>query len=934
MATDEWKHCADWLVRCNILPEEHRATQANASAFDLAQALRDGVLICHLLNNLSPGSVDLKDFSQRPQLSQFLCLKNIRTFLQTCQTHFGLSPSDLFDPLDLFEVKDFRKVLNTLSKLSKTPIARRKCSGFPPEQTTPHRPSRRYTDEDEDIYGNLPDLALRHDLDDNEEIYDHVYQEDDDEIYEDLCRRRHRRESSVSELPPPVTKRDFCIKELHDTEKNYVEALRMIQTHFIKPLRDVIPPADRDVIFAHIEKLLEIHKKFQLELQEACVMGNKKIGEVFVKYKKSLLLYGNYCSDMPKAQEKLEDVLKRSENIRTQIEACEKKANEGKFKLRDLLHVPMQRVLKYHLLLRELIKQSGKTAEDKDSLQEGLEAMMDLSLYVNEVKRDNETLQLISEIQASIGDLQMPANTTLKDYGRLQKDGELKVKNHTDNRVRIRYIFLFDKVMLMCKARMVDRLFSGESYSFKEAIILAVYKVHDQQPANRETQRRGEKWTSSFIMAKKDGSNAFTFFAKTEDTRAKWIDAIKLALENASPPQGINYVMHTFDKPTECSVCHKLLRGVFFQGYKCTDPGSDIAVHKECIGKPPNTGSRVPPIPARVIETIRTLDVVHERRRSLSIRESSSISRFESRRTTSIICERRSPTHVQHRQVRALCNYSGTPSPGAGRPALSFQKDDVIKLLNNDAQWWKGLLNGDEGWFPSQLVQEENNPRIRRKPSYLDVKMKNGTPSIVSPPRPHSPANNVPYVNVDSDGMSSQLNVYKWFVGPMDRDTANRRLGNMPNGTFLIRVSENPGRRGELSLSIRYDNQVRHIRVEKNAEGLFYLADTKFFSSLPELVEFYQDNSLADSFPGVDTVLKFPFKSQAGGGANARILGYAEAVYDYAATATSQLSLCRGDKVAILSKTGSDKGWWKGEHCVTGKNGYFPLAYVRELDDD
>lgn len=50
-----------------------------------------------------------------------------------------------------------------------------------------------------------------------------------------------------------------------------------------------------------------------------------------------------------------------------------------------------------------------------------------------------------------------------------------------------------------------------------------------------------------------------------------------------------------------------------------------------------------------------------------------------------------------------------------------------------------------------------------------------------------------------------------------------------------------------------------------------------------------------------------------------RILGYAEAVYDYAATATSQLSLCRGDKVAILSKTGSDKGWWKGEHCISGK---------------
>ena len=33
--------------------------------------------------------------------------------------------------------------------------------------------------------------------------------------------------------------------------------------------------------------------------------------------------------------------------------------------------------------------------------------MQDLSLYVNEVKRDNEALALIQEIQNSITDLQM-----------------------------------------------------------------------------------------------------------------------------------------------------------------------------------------------------------------------------------------------------------------------------------------------------------------------------------------------------------------------------------------------------------------------------------------------------------------------------------------------------------------------------------------------
>ncbi len=40
-------------------------------------------------------------------------------------------------------------------------------------------------------------------------------------------------------------------------------------------------------------------------------------------------------------------------------------------------------------------------------MEKALEAMQDLSLYVNEVKRDDEALQLINEIQNSIIDLAM-----------------------------------------------------------------------------------------------------------------------------------------------------------------------------------------------------------------------------------------------------------------------------------------------------------------------------------------------------------------------------------------------------------------------------------------------------------------------------------------------------------------------------------------------
>ncbi|KAK3761315.1 hypothetical protein RRG08_012800 [Elysia crispata] len=139
MAAEEWRQCAEWLVRCQILPYDHKATRSDATAFDLAQALRDGVLLCHLLNTLKPSCIDMKDFSQRPQMSQFLCMKNIRTFLQTCTSTFGIKQADLFTPNDLFDVKDFRKVLDTLSKVSKSDISLSKYRGFldqPPRE--PH----------------------------------------------------------------------------------------------------------------------------------------------------------------------------------------------------------------------------------------------------------------------------------------------------------------------------------------------------------------------------------------------------------------------------------------------------------------------------------------------------------------------------------------------------------------------------------------------------------------------------------------------------------------------------------------------------------------------------------------------------------------------------------------------------------------------------
>jgi len=70
MAKEDWKLCADWLIKCKILSADHFVAGDNAEVFDLAQLLRDGVILCHLANHLHPGAIDPKDFCLRPQMSQ------------------------------------------------------------------------------------------------------------------------------------------------------------------------------------------------------------------------------------------------------------------------------------------------------------------------------------------------------------------------------------------------------------------------------------------------------------------------------------------------------------------------------------------------------------------------------------------------------------------------------------------------------------------------------------------------------------------------------------------------------------------------------------------------------------------------------------------------------------------------------------------------
>lgn len=150
LVDDLWRECASWLTRCGILPQ---SLLSEADPKILANLLRDGVVLCNLINFLDPHALDMKDFHRKPQMAQFLCCQNIKLFIETCKNHFGLRESDLFEPTMLYDLTHFRKVLICLSKLS---VCRKIQQAHPniPGFHAPLSQSER-SHSDEDIYKDL-----------------------------------------------------------------------------------------------------------------------------------------------------------------------------------------------------------------------------------------------------------------------------------------------------------------------------------------------------------------------------------------------------------------------------------------------------------------------------------------------------------------------------------------------------------------------------------------------------------------------------------------------------------------------------------------------------------------------------------------------------------------------------------------------------------
>lgn len=213
-----------------------------------------------------------------------------------------------------------------------------------------------------------------------------------------------------SDLEKKLWHRAQVLKEILTTEIDYVRDLETVVTVFLKPIKErkMLPDTEIASIFSDIELIVTVNRAVCLEFEKA----NEKqaadpdkpllLGDIFLRLSDCFKMYTNYCTNQPIAMGVLDRCQKKYPIFDKFLKDCMEDGACRGLSLLSFLIKPVQRICKYPLLLRDLIKDTPEDHPDLGPLQQAFEKIEKVVEYVNERKRHAEILQKTFQIQEQI----------------------------------------------------------------------------------------------------------------------------------------------------------------------------------------------------------------------------------------------------------------------------------------------------------------------------------------------------------------------------------------------------------------------------------------------------------------------------------------------------------------------------------------------------
>jgi hypothetical protein len=298
------------------------------------------------------------------------------------------------------------------------------------------------------------------------------------------------------------------VAEITSSEESYVTQLQLVHTEYkelletlaLRQSMKILEKEDIDAIFCNLTELLSLGQRFLERLKARPEAGS--LGAIFAEFAPAFEVYSAYVNNYDHSMAVLARV-KQQDKFRAFCD--ENQATAKGLDLSSFLIMPVQRIPRYELLLREVIKQSEPDHPDLPRLEAAAEAVKQVANRVNNAKAEAENAKAVAELATKFGTtLSFP----LAVPGRmLIRQGKLNKNPSTGSGLaHRRHFFLFTDVLIYA-AR------NKEQFEHKGTIELVASTIERTKDGFEINSPRGK-----FVISAEDDQEASSWYADIAST--------------------------------------------------------------------------------------------------------------------------------------------------------------------------------------------------------------------------------------------------------------------------------------------------------------------------------------------------------------------------------------------------------------------------------
>jgi len=253
-----------------------------------------------------------------------------------------------------------------------------------------------------------------------------------------------------------ISNRLNVLDELLNTERDYLRDLTTVVNQYLQPLRQSKLLSSEAIakIFVNIESIRELHSEIYLDLEEKIsdirlVSSIEQcISEIFAKNTERLRNYVTFSIGYKGGIIELKSQIAKSSAFAQFLQ--EAQASDPKnLRLSDYLIKPIQRLCKYPLIFREILKSTPPDHKDRAFMEETMHSLERLTDHVNEC---NQQAENEAKLQA-VADTLVGLDLNLVVPGRVLLKHACQWVSKEKERLKRRYIVVCNDMLILCKPK-------------------------------------------------------------------------------------------------------------------------------------------------------------------------------------------------------------------------------------------------------------------------------------------------------------------------------------------------------------------------------------------------------------------------------------------------------------------------------------------------